>query len=64
VIAFGVVAALVLIDVAVHEVRYASDRPFSYGPAKVIAWGAGGSALLAVAVVLMAIGLKPRDDGS
>jgi hypothetical protein len=47
----------VLAGVAIHELRYASDHPYAYGPAKVIALGAGGGAALAVAVLLLAVAL-------
>ncbi len=57
VIALGAVAAVIFIGVAVHELQYASDHPYAYGPAKVIAWGASAGALLAVAVALLAFGL-------
>jgi Mn2+/Fe2+ NRAMP family transporter len=57
VIALAVVAAVISIGVAVHELQYAGDHPYAYGPAKVIAWGAGAGALLALAVALLAFGL-------
>lgn len=50
-IAMAVVAAIVFMGVAVHELNYASDHAYAYGPAKVIAWGAGALACLAVALV-------------
>ena len=52
--AIGVLAALVFAGVGVHELSYASDHPHAYGPAKVIAWGAGAGALLALAVAGLA----------
>lgn len=60
VMAFAVVAAVVFIGVAVNELQYASDHPYAYGPAKVIAWGASAGALLSVAVALLAFGLTRR----
>ncbi|MCW3049813.1 MAG: hypothetical protein JWO74_4097 [Solirubrobacterales bacterium] len=54
VIALAAVCALALVGVAVHEINYASSHPHQYGPAKVIAWGASASALLGVAVGLLA----------
>jgi hypothetical protein len=36
-------------EVATTEVNYASDHPYAYGPAKVIAWAAAGGAILSVA---------------
>jgi hypothetical protein len=57
VIALAMASALVLLGVAVHELSYASDHPYRYGPAKVIALGAGATAILAVAVALLAAGL-------
>jgi hypothetical protein len=53
VIALSVVAAVVFVGVAVHELNYASGHPYAYGPAKVIAWGAGAGALLSVAVAVL-----------
>jgi hypothetical protein len=52
--AVGLLAALVFAGVGVHELSYASDHPHAYGPAKVIAWGAGAGALLAFAVAGLA----------
>ena len=62
VIAMAVVAAVVLIAVAVHELNYASAHPYAYGPAKVIAWGAGAGALLSVAVAILGYALTRADD--
>lgn len=50
VIALAVLAGVVFAGVAIYELRYVSDHPFKYGPAKVIAWAAGAGALLALAV--------------
>ena len=55
VIALAVIAAAIFIGVAVHELNYASDHPHRYGPAKVIAWGAGAGALLSTAVALLVL---------
>jgi hypothetical protein len=68
VIALAVVAAVVFVGVGVPpcalgrtgragELLYASNHPYAYGPAKVIAWGAGAGTLLSVAIVLLAFGL-------
>ena len=57
VITLAVVAAAVFVGVAIHELSYASGHPYAYGPAKVIAWGAGAGALLDLAVALLAVGL-------
>ena len=54
VVALSCVACLVFIGVAVHELNYASDHPFRYGPAKVIASAAGAGALLSAAVAILA----------
>jgi hypothetical protein len=40
-VALAMVGAAVLAGVAVHELSYASSHPFAYGPAKVMAVGAG-----------------------
>ena len=57
VIALAVVAAVVFVGVAVHELNYASGHPYAYGPAKVIAWGAGAGALLSLAVAVLGYAL-------
>jgi hypothetical protein len=54
VVALAAVAAVVFAGVAVHELNYAADHPFAYGPAKVIAWASGAGALLSVAVAMLA----------
>jgi hypothetical protein len=54
VVALAFIAAVVFVGVALHELDYAGSHPHAYGPAKVIAWGAGGGAVLAVAVLLLA----------
>jgi hypothetical protein len=61
VLALAAVAAVVFIGVAVHELNYAGDHPYAYGPAKVIAWAAAGGAALSVAVAL--IGWALARDG-
>ena len=57
VLVLAAAAAVVFVGVGVHELTYASDHPYAYGPAKVIAWGAAGGALLALAVAVLAFGL-------
>jgi hypothetical protein len=57
VVALAAVAGFALAGVALHELSYASGHPFAYGPAKVIALGAGAGALLALAILTLAIGL-------
>ena len=52
-ICLAAAAAVVFVGVAAHEVHYAADHPYRYGPAQVIAWGAGAGAALSVAVALM-----------
>jgi nucleoside phosphorylase len=59
--ALAAVAAVVFMGVAVHELGYASDHPHAFGPAHVIAWGAGGGVVLALAVMLLAWALMKRD---
>jgi len=54
VVALAAIAGLALAGVAVHEMSYASDHPYQYGPAKVIATAAGAGAVLAIAVGLLA----------
>jgi hypothetical protein len=61
VVALASVATVALIAVAVNELNYASDHPYRYGPAKVIASTAGAGALLAVAVALLAFALLRAD---
>lgn len=53
VMALAVVAAVGFLGVAIHEFNYASDHPYAYGPAKVIAWGGCAGAVLCVAVLLV-----------
>lgn len=62
VIALASVAAIVFVSVMVEEFAYASGHPYAYGPAKVIAWGAGAGAVLSLAVGLLAFSLT-RDAG-
>jgi hypothetical protein len=57
VIVIAVIAAIVFGGVGLHELNYASDHPYAYGPAKVIAWGAGAGALLSVAVGILGLAL-------
>jgi hypothetical protein len=57
VIALAVVAAIVFVGVTVNELSYASGHPYAYGPAKVIAWGAGAGAVLSVAVAALGYAL-------
>jgi len=63
VLALAVVAALVFAGVRVDELNYASNHPYAYGPAKVIAWGAGAGALLSAAVGVLAFDLRRGNDG-
>jgi hypothetical protein len=58
VIVLAVIAALVFAGVVVTELGYASDHPYAYGPAKVIAWSAGAGAVLSVAVALRAASMR------
>jgi hypothetical protein len=57
VIALALVAGVVFVGVAVHELNYASGHPYAYGPAKVIAWGAAAGAVLCIAVALLGYAL-------
>lgn len=59
--AVALIAAVVFAGVGIHELSYASDHPYAYGPAKVIAWGAGAGALLALTVAGLAACLLRRD---
>jgi hypothetical protein len=54
VIAFASVACIIFIVVVIEEATYASNHPYAYGPARIIAWGAGAGALLSVGVGLLA----------
>ena len=60
VVALSVIAAIVFAGVGIHELGYASDHPFAYGPAKVIASAAGAGVLLAVALGLLAHALTRK----
>lgn len=55
VIALAVVACITFMGVAINEWVYASDHPYEYGPAKVIATGAVAGAVLSAAVGLLAL---------
>ena len=54
VIALAACAAVGFAWIAADEFSYASNHPYAYGPAKVIAWGGVAGAALAVAVGLLA----------
>jgi hypothetical protein len=59
------VAAVIFIGVVVTEMNYAADHPYAYGPAHVIAWAAGGGAVISVAVGLLGFAiLRPSVAGS
>ena len=58
--ALAVVACAIFVGVGVPELNYVSDHPYAYGPAKVIAWGAGAGAVLALAVAGLAVALARR----
>jgi hypothetical protein len=46
-----------------HELNYASDHPFAYGPANVIALGAAAGAALSLSVEALALAaLRNRDS--
>lgn len=64
IIALAGATFLVFAGVAIHELEYASDHPHAYGPAKVIAWGAGAGAVLSVAVGLLGLQLTRDVKGS
>ena len=46
-------AALIAAAVILEELSYVSAHPYAYGPAKVIAWAAGGGLLLSLSVMLL-----------
>jgi hypothetical protein len=50
VMALSAIAAIVFAYVAIHELTYAGDHPYAYGPAKVVAWGGAAGILLSLAV--------------
>jgi hypothetical protein len=54
-IAFG--AGIGFVVVALHEFDYASNHPYAFGPAKVIAWAAVAGAALAVGVGILGYAL-------
>ena len=53
--ALALVAFCMFVGVAITEINYVDDHRYRYGPAKVIAWGAGGGAVLALAVGSLAL---------
>lgn len=55
VIALAFAASVGFGVIAVHEFSYATNHPFQYGPAKVIAWGAVCGVVLAIAVAALAL---------
>lgn len=55
--ALTVVALIIFAGVAITEIGYVADHPYRYGPAKVIAWSAGGGAVLSLAVAILAVRL-------
>jgi hypothetical protein len=56
-IALAAVAGLAFTGVAVTELQYASEHPFRYGPAKVIATAAGAGAVLSAAVIALCVAI-------
>jgi hypothetical protein len=56
----GVAAGAVFVGVAAVEVAYVLNHPHAYGPALVIACGAGGGLLVAAAMVLACMALFER----
>lgn len=62
VLGLSVVAALLFAGVGLHELSYASDHPHAYGPAKVIATGAGAGVLVAVALALVGWAMTRLDE--
>lgn len=61
VICMAVAAALIFAGVAKTELDYVSVHPYAFGPAKVIAWGAGAGTLISIAVGLLAFSTR-KDD--
>ncbi len=57
IIVLGVIATFIFAGVAITEIDYVNDHPYRYGPAKVIAWAAGGGLVLALALVLVGVAL-------
>jgi hypothetical protein len=57
VLALAIVALIVFAAVGIHELQFASDHSFRYGPAKVIASAAGGGVLLSAAVATIGAAL-------
>jgi hypothetical protein len=54
-IVLAALAAVAFAGVAIHELQYASDHRFAYGPAKVIATAAGAGVLVSLAVAALAL---------
>jgi hypothetical protein len=48
---------VIFIGVGVTELNYVSGHPDAYGPAKVIAWAAGGGVLVSAAIGLLGVAL-------
>lgn len=49
VMVLALVSAAGFVGIGFHELNYAGGHPYQYGPAKVIAWGAGAGVLLLLA---------------
>ncbi|MGB1582463.1 MAG: hypothetical protein ACPHCI_01605 [Solirubrobacterales bacterium] len=62
VICMAIAAALIFAGVAKTELDYVSAHPYAFGPAKVIAWGAGAGVLISLAVGLLAWSLRDGQD--
>jgi len=62
VIALSTVAFLIFAGVAITEISYVGSHPYAYGPAKVIAWAAGGGAILSVVGALLGITLLRQNE--
>jgi hypothetical protein len=62
IVALALASAIVFVGVALHEIAYASDHPYQYGPAHVIAWGAGAGALLSASLCLLAFALMRSSE--
>ena len=52
-IALALTGAIIFGGVALTEINYVSGHPNAYGPAKVIAWGAGAGVLVSLSLAVL-----------
>lgn len=61
-IACAAIGFVIFVGVGITEINYVAGHPNAYGPAKVIAWGAGAGALLSAAIASLGAAVMRRTD--